>query len=420
MKKIASLSLVLTLLVSFLAGCNNNSVSTQSDFSDDVILQEVIIDNTSSDSNVVSSNVETPDEPTVDNSSINSVSTNNSFTNNSSTNNSSVVSSNTNNSSVNDSSTGNSSINNTLQNESSQVDSASCFHSYDDGKIEKTAQFFAPGTKKYTCKKCGDSYTNTYPVEKIKILSIGNSFSLNSMWNLYDICKAAGVKEIDIAIMYIGGCSLDKHWENAQNNSDEYQLYRNNDGEWKITPNYTLEKILQEKDWDIITLQNKSEHAAEQDKFSNVDNMVNYVSDKCPAATLLWHMTWAFTKDSQYLDDKYHRDDTLMFKNITECAQTYIVPNSKIKGIVPVGTAIMNARTSSLKKELHLEDGSHLSEEVGYYVGAITWYRYLTGQSPYDFNYSVMTPSINKNIPMFIETAENAVKNPYQITNSSF
>ena len=91
------------------------------------------------------------------------------------------------------------------QNTSSQKDPSKCSHNYNNISIEQTAQLFKAGVKRYTCSLCGDSYTGTYPLEKIKILSIGNSYSLNSMNELYSICKQAGVKQIDIAIMYIDG-----------------------------------------------------------------------------------------------------------------------------------------------------------------------------------------------------------------------
>lgn len=370
MKKIICITLSICLTAIALCGCSKQGTAFSS-FSEDVIVEEIIIDNTSSSSEISSNG---------------SITTDNSSATN-----------------------------------SSGVTSGVCSHSYNE-TVKQTAALFKAGVKKYTCTKCGDSYTKAYPVEKLKILAIGNSFSLNSMWNLYDICKQAGVKQIDIAIMYIGGCSLDKHWEGAQNNSTEYRLYRNNSGKWKITPNYTLEAILKEGGWDIITLQQKSEHAGDNTKFSNLDNMVNYVTDKCPDAKILWNMTWAFTKDSKYMPNQhiYNYDDITMYKKIAECAQNIVLQNKKIHSIVPTGTAVMNARTSGLKNQVHQDDGSHLSEDVGYYVGAFTWFGAITGMSIYDVNYIILNPTVSANMNVFIESAENALKNPYSITPSRY
>ena len=53
----------------------------------------------------------------------------------------------------------------------------------------------------------------------IKILTIGNSFSEDAVeQHLHDIAKADGVKVI-IGNMYIGGCSLERHLNNAKANA---------------------------------------------------------------------------------------------------------------------------------------------------------------------------------------------------------
>lgn len=380
MKKYISFVLSAVLVAVIFCGCSVQNADG-SDYSDEIIVEQVIIDNISNNSSTDSLVSSTPDD------------TQNELS--------------------------------VPQSEPQQTSSESvpsdCSHDYAE-KIEQNAEFFKAGSKKYVCKNCGDSYTQTYPVEKIKLLAIGNSFSLNSMWNLYDLLKSAGVKEIDIAIMYIGGCSLDKHWECVQKNSTEYQLYRNNSGNWEITNEYTIEQILSEKDWDIISLQQKSEHAGDETKFSNLDNMVNYVSDKCPDSTIVWNMTWAFTNDSIYMPNQhlYNYNDITMYKKIAECAQNKVVPSQRIKGIVPVGTAVMNARTSKLKNMVHQDDGSHLSEGIGYFVGAYTWCGYLTGMPLYDINLFGVSVDVSSNIDVIRESAQNALDKPYEITQSYY
>ena len=51
--------------------------------------------------------------------------------------------------------------------------------------------------------------------DTLRILAIGNSFSVDGvehyLWELFD---AAGIPVV-IGNMYIGGCTLEKHWNNA-------------------------------------------------------------------------------------------------------------------------------------------------------------------------------------------------------------
>ncbi len=369
MKKIISFILCICLIGLSFCGCSKQDTASSS-FSEDVIVEEIIIDNTSGNSEISSNG---------------SVTAGSSSTTN-----------------------------------SSDVTSGVCSHSYNE-TVQQTAVLFKAGVKKYTCTKCEDSYTKTYPVEKLKILVIGHSYSKNAVWQLYDICHQAGVKEIDIATMYIAGCSLDAHWENIQKNAGAYEVFRNNSGKWNSTLNRSIDSLLNEGDWDIIVLQNSPGGAARENAFNNFDNVVNYVSGKCPSAKLLWHMTWGFTQSSEWMDTSvFPGGEKQMYDYIINNVKNIVVPNNKIHAIIPAGTAVMNARTSRLKNQVHLSDGSHLSENAGYYVAAFTWFGTITGMPLYDVNYIALNPTISANMNVFIESAENALKNPYSITPSRY
>ena len=51
--------------------------------------------------------------------------------------------------------------------------------------------------------------------ETVKILSIGNSFSQDSVYYLYDIAESAGVNVV-IGNLYFSGSSLQRHEMNAE------------------------------------------------------------------------------------------------------------------------------------------------------------------------------------------------------------
>ena len=50
-----------------------------------------------------------------------------------------------------------------------------------------------------------------YRTNSIKILAIGNSFSIDALEYLYQILSDAGVENIVIANLYKSGCSIDMH-----------------------------------------------------------------------------------------------------------------------------------------------------------------------------------------------------------------
>ena len=49
----------------------------------------------------------------------------------------------------------------------------------------------------------------------MKLLTVGNSFSDDAMEYVWQIASALGFKKIELGNLYIGGCSLATHRENA-------------------------------------------------------------------------------------------------------------------------------------------------------------------------------------------------------------
>ena len=97
--------------------------------------------------------------------------------------------------------------------------------------------------------------------DSLSLLCIGNSFSDDAVDYLFPILKDHGVKELHIGNLYIGGCSLERHYKNIKENIPDYsyRVYRY-DG-LDDHPDYTLEKALLERKWDVLTLQQYSGHS---------------------------------------------------------------------------------------------------------------------------------------------------------------
>ena len=71
----------------------------------------------------------------------------------------------------------------------------------------------------------------------LRILTIGNSFSDDTMQYVYQIAKALGIEKVELGNLYIGGCTLDTHATNARGDLPAYEYRQNKDGEWKTTAN---------------------------------------------------------------------------------------------------------------------------------------------------------------------------------------
>ena len=216
----------------------------------------------------------------------------------------------------------------------------------------------------------------------LKLLAIGNSFSEDAIeQNLFELAAAAGHQMV-IGNMYIGGCSLERHWGNAQSNKPDYDYRKIGiDGKMTRTANYTLDKALRDEQWDYVSLQQVSQLSGMYNSFQPyLDSLIAYVRARVPATTkLIWHVTWAYAQNSTHGGfANYDRDQGKMYRAIVEGAQRLKKENAQFSLFVPVGTAIQNARTSFVGDHLN-RDGFHLDLVLGRYTAACTWFECLFG-----------------------------------------
>ena len=74
--------------------------------------------------------------------------------------------------------------------------------------------------------------------KSLKILAVGNSFSADGMEYLYNIAKNAGIEEVILGNLYVGGCDLNTHYGYCMRDEAAYTYYKNTSGEWKIKNNF--------------------------------------------------------------------------------------------------------------------------------------------------------------------------------------
>ena len=267
-----------------------------------------------------------------------------------------------------------------------------------------------------------DSYDHVSNIRRsVKILAIGNSFSVDAMKNhLYDVFKSAEYDQVILGNLYIGGCSLDTHWNNINGGLAAYQYQKNDDnGEWVYTENATALSALTDENWDYITIQQASPDSGRGNTYGNLQNIVNWINaNKTNAnAKVLWHMTWAYQQNSDHDGfANYGNDQMTMYNAIVNAVQNNVLTVNGINGVIPAGTAIQNLRTSGLGDTL-TADGYHLKDTYGDYTAALTWFRALTGESLDLVTY--WPDSVKDYQADIMQAAARAVYTPYEVSDLS-
>ncbi len=216
----------------------------------------------------------------------------------------------------------------------------------------------------------------------MKLLSIGNSFSQDAQRWLHDAAEINGF-ELESVNLYIGGCSLETHWENVVHNNAFYDLERNGiaTGE-KIS----IADALRLTDWDVITVQQVSQLSGIPESYHPyLDNLTAFVREQKPNAKLYFHQTWAYEIDSTHEGFAlYEKDQKLMYDRIISTT-TQMAEHIGAE-ILPVGTAVQYIRENIPEFDYKNggmslnRDGFHLSLDYGRYIAAVTWLRVLSGK----------------------------------------
>jgi hypothetical protein len=259
--------------------------------------------------------------------------------------------------------------------------------------------------------------------KNLKVLAIGNSFSVDAMEYLYKIADDYGIENIILGIMYIPGASLSKHVDSISRELDDYVYYKNTDDAWVYANSHAkLIDGLADENWDVITIQQVSGLSGIETSYnSDIDYILSYVDyyKTNDYAKVMWHMTWAYQTGSTHPDfTRYSSDQLTMYNAIISAVEEKILTRDDIEDVIPSGTAIQNLRTSFIGDTL-TRDGYHLSYDLGRYTAGLTWFMKITHFSIDDIEYKPEGISDSEFLAIK-EAVINAVFHPYEITDSLY
>ena len=254
--------------------------------------------------------------------------------------------------------------------------------------------------------------------EVLRILAIGNSFSEDAVESyLSPIAQADGV-DVVIGNMYIGGCSLETHWNNASTNAPAYSYRKIVGGVLTTTANQTLLTAITDENWDIITIQQVSQNSGQIDTyFPYITNLLLAAKDNAtnPNVKFALHQTWAYAANSTHSGfANYNNDQNQMYLAIVETVNN-VADQTQIDMIIPAGTAIQNGRTSYIGDNF-CRDGYHLDLLIGRYTASCTWYEKLTGRAVIG-NSFIPTGMSELEATIAQNAAHYAVEQPSEVTS---
>ena len=219
--------------------------------------------------------------------------------------------------------------------------------------------------------------------ETLRILAVGNSFSNDATTWLPDLLEGAGIHNVILARLYIGGCSLERHCREYDKMDHNYKYYKSTENSWvTVSNNATILDGIEDEPWDIITIQQSSPLCGVPDSYDPwTERLTGIIRKHCsnPDVRIVWHQTWAYARSSTHRAfPTYGNNQMIMYRKINECTDE-LCRRFDFAAVIPSGTAVQNARWSHIifdGKDL-TRDGYHLNTGYTRYLAACTWFESL-------------------------------------------
>lgn len=280
--------------------------------------------------------------------------------------------------------------------------------------------------------------------KSLKILFIGNSFTVDATEHLPGMLKSAGITHIRMVRAYHGGYKLPEYFENyAAADICTYYYCEPGATKWENdgTLNRSLKSIVESDTWDIVTLQEHTGSMYAWEWSTTAQNAIFGLCDNIQQAqplhrpTIGYIMAQAYGKSNTSVYPRYFTSQQQMFETIAAQVQT-ITEKTCIDIVIPSGTSLQNLRTSSLNKDNGMDltrDSYHMDYGISRYAAAATVFRTLitpcTGVSVEGngYRYSTSststtgysTPVTDANAPVAIRAGLEACRAPYTVTDMS-
>ena len=202
-------------------------------------------------------------------------------------------------------------------------------------------------------------------MKKISVLMIGNSFSVDAARYTHQISLNSGV-EIELGVLYVGGCSLEMHVNFIKEGSTPYEWFINGESTGRYI---SLKDALLMKKWDYITLQQVSVYSGLLDTFyPYINQLIDFVREYQKESALVLHKTWPYETGFDNTNfEHYHYDRKTMYECINKTYAS-VAKDLNIDIIIRSGD-IIEAAIEKYGEHFH-KDGFHLNDE-GRYLAAL-------------------------------------------------
>lgn len=210
---------------------------------------------------------------------------------------------------------------------------------------------------------------------QLRILAIGNSYSEDATRYLHQLARSCN-ENIYVSNLYIGGCTLARHYRNMLSENPVYEYMFNG---FQTGLHISLKDALLSQEWDVITVQQQSFNSTNYETFQPyLNELVDYVRKCAPHAKIAVHQTWGYKDGTENL--KHYENGSAMFADVKP---TYdrVVEEIGADMIIRSGETMEGLKTNGIVN--CYRDAIHASKGIGRYALGLIWLKTIMGIDPY-------------------------------------
>lgn len=296
-------------------------------------------------------------------------------------------------------------------------------------------------------------------VKSFKILIFGNSYSNDAVTYLTNIFQSAGYHEVIIGSITDGGCNINHHWWNIDDTLEDYHPGAEYEGMTGVegtagcyvrvngVTTYSKAPTLKERyievisatDWDYVSIQHGPDTVEKTETYSHLPDLIGFIEEHLISedTEFVYHMVWKYNDNLSTTS----QHTSYQYQTILDITQNLVLKNEQFGNrVVPGATFRQNLVSSYLEDVDISRDYGHMGLTLGRYALGLLWYCYYTGGSVDDVTYIPTADLISaeekakykleyghthlditeEDMLIVKEAIENALKTPYEITQSKY
>ena len=200
-------------------------------------------------------------------------------------------------------------------------------------------------------------------MKRISVLMIGNSFSVDAARYTHRLSMGSDV-EIELGVLYVGGCSLEQHVNFIKEGSSPYEWFINGESTGKYI---SLKDALSMKEWDYITMQQVSVISGLKETFyPYIKELTEFVKKNQKNPVFVLHKTWPYESSFKNENFSHYGYDRKRMYTCINNAYDFVQKDLGIHIVIRSGDIIESA-IEKYGEHFH-KDGFHLNETGRYLV----------------------------------------------------